>query len=208
MIEETLDIYDEDMNHLGTAPRKQVHEEGMWHTVFHCWIVNQPNKVWLQFRSSKRSSNPNKLSVSVAGHLQAGESPKDGIREIEEELGLKVDINKLVKLFTSKKIDNYPGYHNCEFNPTYLLESNVELQSLKLQPNEVGGIFKADIEDLVNLFEEKVKEIKITGILLNYDNTFTYENRYVSTSDFAPHNNYLKVMQAIKRYFDGVKETE
>ena len=39
MADEIIDIYDSNMNHLGTAPRSQAHKEGLWHKAFHCWIV-------------------------------------------------------------------------------------------------------------------------------------------------------------------------
>ena len=46
--DELIDIYDQNMNLLGTAPRSQAHSEGLWHQTFHCWIVSQPDKIWLQ----------------------------------------------------------------------------------------------------------------------------------------------------------------
>ena len=122
--DELIDIYDENMNHLGTAPRSQAHHEGLWHMTFHCWIVSRPDKIWLQRRGEHVETHPNKLDISSAGHLLAGERPKDGIREIKEELGLDVDFNKLTKLFTGKKITERPGYINHEFTATYLLETH------------------------------------------------------------------------------------
>ncbi|MFR3313045.1 MAG: hypothetical protein ACLTT2_02255 [Alphaproteobacteria bacterium] len=44
MADELIDIYDENMNHLGTAMKSQAHREGLWHRVFHCWIVNKDSK--------------------------------------------------------------------------------------------------------------------------------------------------------------------
>ena len=94
MADEIIDIYDCNMNHLGTAPRSQAHKEGLWHKAFHCWIVKRASdgnhRVLLQLRSKNKDSHPSLLDISAAGHLQAGETPKDGIREIEEELGLSL----------------------------------------------------------------------------------------------------------------------
>ena len=41
MTEELIDIYDENMHPLGTAPIMQAHQEGLWHKSFHCWIVKR-----------------------------------------------------------------------------------------------------------------------------------------------------------------------
>ena len=59
--DELIDIYDENMNHLGTAPRSQAHHEGLWHMTFHCWIVSRPDKIWLQRRGEHVETHPNKL---------------------------------------------------------------------------------------------------------------------------------------------------
>ncbi len=34
MADELIDIYDENMNFLGTAPKSQAHKEGLWHMIF------------------------------------------------------------------------------------------------------------------------------------------------------------------------------
>ena len=152
MADEIIDIYDCNMNHLGTAPRSQAHKEGLWHKAFHCWIVKRASdgnhRVLLQLRSKNKDSHPSLLDISAAGHLQAGETPKDGIREIEEELGLKVDFDKLTKLFTINHVGEHRNYINREFNPTYLLESEKNLSELNMNPEEVDGILEATVEDL------------------------------------------------------------
>ena len=107
MAEELIDIYDEKMNLLGTATREQAHREGLWHTSFHCWIVRRSPEgrpqVLLQIRG-KTQNHPSLIDISSAGHLAAGETAHDGIKNIEQELGLKVDFGKLVKLFTANHV--------------------------------------------------------------------------------------------------------
>ena len=41
MADELIDIYDSEMNLLGVAMKSQAHDEGLWHKVFHCWIVGK-----------------------------------------------------------------------------------------------------------------------------------------------------------------------
>lgn len=209
MTEELIDIYDENMNPLGTATKQQAHREGLWHTAFRCWIIRRSpeNKchVWLQLRSKNKQLYPNLLATSAAGHLRHGEKNRDGIREIEEELGLKVAPEKLVKLFTGKKSIRSKDMIDNEFNPTYLCEVDTDFSQLRLQENEVDGIFEFDLEDLQNLFNHKVDKIYSSGIVRNDENTQEYKAGYFWLSDFVPHDDsyYRKVFSTIQRYCNG-----
>ena len=161
MAEELIDIYDEKMNLLGTATREQAHREGLWHTSFHCWIVRRSPEgrpqVLLQIRG-KTQNHPSLIDISSAGHLAAGETAHDGIKNIELELGLKVDFGKLVKLFTANHVFQKNNYINHEFNPTYLLEDSTPLPEYKLNPDWVDGVFIADVEDVLNLCQRPAPE--------------------------------------------------
>lgn len=209
MTEELIDIYDENMNPIGTAPRSQVHKEGLWHVSFLCWIARN-NKVLFQLRSKRKQINPGLLATSAAGHLSAGETPKDGIREIEEELGIKVDFDKLTKLFTNTKTQETPEYKEYEFNPTYLLESEADLAELKLQPEEVDGIYEAEVENVLKLFRGEVNSIKLFGYKRTTDNSLEKSDIKAKREDFEPRGNefFIKTMETIKRYFKGQKTFE
>lgn len=205
--DELIDIYDEQMNLLGTAPRSQAHREGLWHMTFHCWIVSRPDKIWLQRRGEHVETHPNKLDISSAGHLLTGERPKDGIREIKEELGLDVDFDKLTKLFTGKKITERPGYINHEFTATYLLETHKKLSELILNPEEVSGVYEICIDDLINLFNRKVSKVYGSGLVLGDDGTFSLQSGAFGICDFTPHSAeyYLKILNTAKRYLENSK---
>ncbi len=214
MSDELIDIYDGNMNLLGQAEKSQAHKEGLWHQTFHCWIIKKSPKgrplVWLQLRGKHKEQYPNLLDISSAGHLKSGETPKDGIKEIEKELGLKVDFDKLTKLFTRRLSLDIPGIINREFCATYLLETNKNLTDVTLQPEEVEGIAEADVEDMINLFSGKVKNIYITGFIKDNDGSLKTRSGAVTVFEFVPHarDYYLKVMNTIKRYFAGQTKFE
>ena len=182
MTAELIDIYDEKMNLLGTATREQAHREGLWHTSFHCWLVrlSQDNRpqVLLQIRG-KTQNHPSLIDISSAGHLSAGETSRDGIKNIEKELGLKIDFSKLVKLFTANHVYRKNDYINHEFNPTYLLEDTTPLTDYKLNPDLVDGIFIADVEDVLNLFKHKVDKIYVSGLRLNSQKQYAPDRKSV-----------------------------
>lgn len=207
MADELVDIYDISMNHLGTAMKTQAHKEGLWHKAFHCWIVKKDpqgnHKVWLQMRGHNKDLWPDLLDISAAGHLKAGETAKDGIREIQEELGLTVGFDKLTKLFTyTQAVDLNDNYHNREFNPTYVFETDKTLEDITMQPEEVDGAYEVSIADILELVNGNVKEIKISGLKRNEDNTYTKEERVVTLDNFVPHGirYYLKLMETLNRF--------
>ena len=212
MPDELIDIYDENMNLLGQATKSQAHREGLWHRTFHCWIIKKSPDgrplVWLQLRGKHKEQYPNLLDISSAGHLRTGETPKDGIREIEKELGLKIDVDKLTKIFTRRLTLDIPGIINREFCATYLLETDKKLSDLVMQPEEVDGIAEADVEDMINLFNGKVKNIYISGLMRNDDGTISPRSGAVTVNELGPHAHdyYLKVMNTVKRYFAGQKQ--
>lgn len=209
MADELIDIYDENMNHLGTAMKSQAHREGLWHRVFHCWIVNKDNqKIWLQLRGKDKMIYPDMLDVSAAGHLHSGEKPKDGIREIEEELGLTVNVDKLTKLFTRLSVQEDSGLCNREFCSTYVLAADKNLEDVKMQPEEVDGVYEADIDDIINLMKGKVEFVTLVGYRRNQDNSYTKEVRSAALKNFLPHGKdyYIKVMETLKRYCEGCSE--
>lgn len=208
MAEEIIDVYDEKMHLLGQATRSQAHQEGLWHMSFHCWIVRRSPEgrpqVLLQVRG-KTQNHPSLIDISAAGHLLSGETPHDGIKSIEQELGLKVDFAKLTKLFTANHVFQKDGYINHEFNPTYLLEDSTPLLDYKLNPDRVEGLFVADVEDMLNLFKHKVDKIYVNGLKLNTDRKYTPFAGNITRDEFVPHTDqyFIKVMENIQRWFQG-----
>lgn len=208
MADELIDIFDEHMNFLGIVNKSQAHSEGLWHQAFHCWIVkrnNTGNNIWLQLRSKHVGNHPGLLDISSAGHLKSGENAHSGIHKIEEELGLSIDFEKLTKLFTRKRIYDRENYHNREFNPTYLLETDKSLSDLTLRHEEVGAVFEADLDDLLNLFNGKVDKIYCSGIICNEQDKIELKTGYFTADEFVPHGHdyYLKAFNTIKRHCEG-----
>lgn len=210
MADELIDIYDCDMNQLGTAMKSQAHNEGLWHKSFHCWIVKPSNdgkhKVWLQLRGKDKAFFPNVLDISAAGHLAAGEEAKDGVREIEEEIGLKAEKDQLVKMFTHTQTIDSNSIMEREFNPTYVMATDFAIENLKMQPEEVDGVYEALIDDLIELTNGEKKQINLFGIRRNADNSQTKENIVADYQKLAPRgeNFYNKTLDALKRFCDGL----
>lgn len=201
---EFIDIFDADFNYIGKEEKNEAHKQGLWHQTFHCWIIGENNKLIVQLRSKDKSTNPNLLDISGAGHLSAGEKVEDGIRELEEELGLKVNFKDLIyagyfKWASDNESKVIIPYKNREFCHTFFLKNNLPLNQYKLQPEELDGIFEIDINEGKKLFLNKVKEIKINGYIRKDDNTLEKNERVVNIGNFVKHDSlWLKVFNLIE----------
>ena len=210
MADELIDIFDENMNFLGTVMKSQAHREGLWHKTFHCWLAQKTEEgktmLWLQLRKHNKDIFPNKLDITAAGHIKAGEEVKDGYREIEEELGIKLNKDEIIKLFTSKEIYEIENINNREFQMVYMAMVTGSPYKAVLQPEEVEGLYEVDINEFTDLLDEKLEKIEAKGIKLNPDRTYTMEYRDIVKSDVAPHSKdyYKKALDMIKRYVDNI----
>ena len=160
---ELLDIFDENHNHLGTCEKKEVHQKGLWHQVFACLLINsKKNKVYLQYKSSEHNdvANLNKIDISVGGHLSAGETIEDGIREIEEESGLIVEYKDLIPVgmrLIDKTINE--NYIIREFSYLHILDTTFDLNTLKSQDGEVLYFIEFDIDELIEYLTSNIDSI-------------------------------------------------
>lgn len=53
MEQEIVKVFNEQHEQIGTATRAEVHEKGLWHETFHCWLVNE-DYIYFQVRSSQK----------------------------------------------------------------------------------------------------------------------------------------------------------
>ena len=194
MSDEIIDIYDSEMNLLGVSTKDQAHKEGLWHKVFHSWIVSEDGNIWLQFRSLNKQIFPALLDVSCKGHVLVGEMVKSsGLHKLEENFGLHLKEYDLAKMFTHKMVFDNPII-NREFCSTYLYKTQTKIYDLRLQPENIYGMYEVDIGDLIDLFFDEVKKITIKGLVYK-NGQYIKEERSIDKSDFCPYGDkyYQKV---------------
>lgn len=124
-----------------TAFKSEAHRRGLYHRCFHCWI-SDPEKglLFVQRRAQRKETWPGRLDTTAAGHLAAGETALDGLRELEEELGLKPDPERLVRLGTRRVEQDIPAGTDREFHDVFLLLQSLNPNMVKLQREEVGAL--------------------------------------------------------------------
>jgi 16S rRNA (adenine1518-N6/adenine1519-N6)-dimethyltransferase len=103
---ERFPVVDKNDRILRYARRSDVHGNNLPHRAVHILIFDQAGEVYLQQRSRWKDRHPLKWDSSAAGHVAAGESyEKTARRELEEELGINVPLEKLLKLPASARTE-------------------------------------------------------------------------------------------------------
>jgi isopentenyldiphosphate isomerase len=189
--EELFDIFDHNGMRIGTAGRTEVHQKGLWHQTFQCWIwtVRDEGPVLLfQLRHPQKDTFPGRLDISCAGHLSAGERVEDGTRELEEELGLIVDYADLTfcGMYSSNKV-LADGRRDCEFCHVFLYRCDQPLSDYRLQAEEVTGLFEIPLSRLELLFSGAATSIRASGVELKQGRLIPVE-RSISAGDLVPHD--------------------
>ena len=161
-MDEKIDVLNERGERTGRVVWKsEAHRTGLWHRCFHLWIVDPGEgpdgpTLLVQRRASGKEAWPDKLDVTAAGHLMAGESGLDGLREVEEELGLSVGGDDVVALGTRRNELEIPAGMDREFQDVFLLVRRVEPSDLRLQREEVASVARFRLDDVGALCEGEV----------------------------------------------------
>lgn len=205
---ELLDVYDDSMHHLGILSREEAHRTGAWHKTFHCWIIRQEggrSYVLFQRRSSTKKAHPNKLDITAAGHIAAGETVEEGVREIGEELGAQIDASALHFLGIRTAASISGEGINREFNHVFLLHRDNPISSYKLQLEEVAGLVQIEVQDGLDLCAGRRASVPASGVQLQPGGYTEPMEIQVPLDDIIPRRDkyYMKIFMMAQRYFEG-----
>jgi isopentenyl-diphosphate Delta-isomerase len=151
MNDELLDIVDENNNSLGISkPRNIVHQEMKdWHRATSIWVINENKEVLCQKRSLEVEGCPGRWQSYFGGHLVSGESyEQNAIRELEEELGLKI------KTIDLKFIEDRPSESGKTWLRIYVFYYKKD-QKFDPQSKEVNELKWMDLSALKKMFQER-----------------------------------------------------
>jgi isopentenyldiphosphate isomerase len=200
-VDELLDVLDDHGRPTGEVVYKsEAHRRGLFHRCFHCWIAGQDAAgpyLLVQRRAAAKDTWPGYLDVTAAGHLQSGEEPvMGGLRELEEELGLRVDPGRLAPLGTRRIEQEIPQGCDREFHDIFLLLDGTPPQDLRLQEGEVEAVLRVGLGD--------VEALGVGVSAREYARGGTSDTR-VSLADFVPNeDDYLRrVAGAARRVLAG-----
>ncbi len=142
-MDELIDIVDHNGIPTGVSvPKSEIHSKGHLHNTAHVWCYTSEGQILLQQRSASKVICPLLWDVSVAGHVDAGETNEQAaIREAKEEIGLEISEAKLIKIGVFECFQSYPnGIIDNEFHNTYIIEINNNIDDLRPQKEEVEAL--------------------------------------------------------------------
>ncbi|BBL80066.1 hypothetical protein RxyAA322_19200 [Rubrobacter xylanophilus] len=156
---ELVDVLDARGSRTGLAvPKEEAHRRGLWHRCFHCWICGEDVAgkpyLLLQRRAMGKDSWPGYLDVTAAGHLKSGEEPLDGLRELEEELGLRPEPSRLISLGTRRIEQEIPQGCDRELHEVFLLVDHTPPHRFRLQREEVASLVVLGLDEAKRLLRE------------------------------------------------------
>ena len=184
---ELFDIYDENRVKIGVKDRAAVHHGGDWHCTFHCWVIYRDGAgqdfVVMQWRGPDKDICPNLVDVSAAGHYQSGETIRDGVREIREELGLDVTYEDLIPVGVRTSVLKEGDFRDCQFEDVFLLVCDQPLSAYNYQREEVSGLMRFAIDDGLALFAGESDSISADAVGLDSEHVELHLNDFVQTLD-------------------------
>lgn len=182
---EYIDIVTKDGKPTGKSELKSIiHQKGYYHHTSHLWLYTDEGNILISQRSANKTICPLMWDVSVAGHIDAGETPEQGIiRETKEEIGLTIASNELKKIGVFECFQSYEnGIIDNEFHNTYIAALRVPISELIPQQEEVEALKMVSIDE----FQSLINNIKDNG------------------NHFVPSNKsyYEFVLQMIKKHIN------
>ena len=133
--------------------REDVHRDGDWHGAVHVWLHDGDGRVLMQRRASAKDLSPNKLDVAVGGHLAAGETAWDALREVKEELGFAIAPSDVTHLGRFASVRSYPHATDREYQDVFVARLPVPVNEIMFDTREVVAVQLVPLAELLGLVE-------------------------------------------------------
>lgn len=119
-----------------------IHLLGLNHLDMHAWITNGTHFLQQQ-RHPRKLIMPDTWDISVSGHIQAGETPRDGAqRETNEETGLDLPLERFIYIGSLAVEMDIPGWkqpHRTIGHNFVVMAPDLKIEDLRPQEGEVLG---------------------------------------------------------------------
>lgn len=140
------------------------------HSQVYCWIFSSDNKLLLQKRSERKKIGRSQWDLSLAEHLQPGESFREAVvRGLREELGIPIDriVEDQERLVEENAVHrrelhgvNSVGdeFHDIELVQSFFCQSKVDARTMAemvtFDDGEVSDVRFVDPDALQGMIEE------------------------------------------------------
>lgn len=145
---ERWDLLNADGRPLGqTMIRGDRLQAGQYHLVVHVWIVDSQGRLLIQKRSPDLKLMPDTWAVTGGSAIAGEDSVTAAVRELGEELGLRKSPRDFTLLGRLRRRNSL-----CDL---WLVRSDAEVSSLKLQKEEVAAAKWVTRENLMEMVENR-----------------------------------------------------
>ncbi|HEY0982867.1 NUDIX hydrolase [Schlesneria sp.] len=155
MSEELFDVVDQEDRVLFQSPRSVVHANHWLHRAVHIFVFNSRGELLIHRRSATKDEAPLKYTSSASGHLSAGEDyATAAVRELEEELGLKADVEYLgiFPAMGASTSYEHSGLYRAVTDETPTFDPE-EILSGEFRPiGEIQSMIERDPDDFTHCF--------------------------------------------------------
>jgi isopentenyl-diphosphate delta-isomerase len=142
---ESIIFVDENDSPIGLGTREEAWAKGIYLRIVRVILRDENGRILSQHRTPQKKSYPNRWTDSVSGHVDEGDTYDSAVkRELEEELGVVVNLKFIGKFSSEDMIDNKDIR---EFNAIYEGTIDSSLQ-LVLQKSEVSEVKWFELNEL------------------------------------------------------------
>ncbi len=163
---ELLSIVDANDCIINTCPRHIIHALGLRHRAVHILVFNDLGGLFLQKRSMNKGLNGGLWDTAAAGHVDAGEDyDASAVREIEEELGIKSELEPLFKLPATAAIGmEFIQVYRCIHNGPFVLAADEIDEGDWFGIAEISERIVADDQRLTETFKTIWRQFEASAI--------------------------------------------
>lgn len=150
---EIWDLYDAAQNKVGCEHvRGDSIPQGLYHLVVHAWICNSRGEYLISQRSANRKSFPLKWECVGGSVLKGEDSLHVAVREIEEEVGLKVSPEDGRFCFSQVR-EMYNGERYADILHVWQWMYDCEVNLADATTDEVAQVKWMTIDEIRRLYE-------------------------------------------------------
>ncbi len=144
-----------------TLSRKEIHALGKVHRAVHLYLFDKANNLLLQRRSDNTDHYPGMFSISLTGHVDAGESSREALRrEIQEELGFDPTDMEIDFLFSFRQdAEISPEYIDRQFNDVYACWYDFKIEDISFDSNDISEVKLVPILEFNAMIANKKSEL-------------------------------------------------
>jgi isopentenyl-diphosphate Delta-isomerase len=148
------------------VPRSQIYSDKLWCRATNIYVLNEEGQILCQRRALDKGNFPGLWATHFGGHVTVGESYRiNAVKELEEEIGLKMPAFQLVPFRTSSLLNEEQNVRM--WRRDFITIYNGKIEDLIPQPGEVEELQWFSIDEIMqklNSTEEEFWQDNFVGV--------------------------------------------